>query len=156
MLNYVLPVLLLLGLVTPVRTPAQALSPIGTWADDTGETHIEIYRCGEAICGQLVWLKPDPAPTARAANAPTTPPLATDLRNPDPAKRDRPLHNLVVLQNLRYNPDDNRWEDGEIYDPRNGRTYSCLLTMQTKDRLEVKGYIGFSLLSRSHPWTRVK
>jgi len=147
-LKFLLLSLLLLWLLAPVGPPVQSPVPIGVWADDTGDTHIEIYRCGERLCGRVAWL--------REPQDPSTGRPKTDQRNPSADKRTQPLQNLVVLQNLRYNPDAERWEDGEIYDPGSGRTFSCYVSLQEKDRLEVKGYIGFSLIGRSHYWTRVR
>ncbi|MCB2376865.1 DUF2147 domain-containing protein [Hymenobacter sp. BT635] len=139
---------LLLSLACSFGAVAQAVVPLGVWADDTGETHIEIYRCGEKLCGRVVWLRePQEANTGRPK---------ADLHNPDPGKRTQPLHNLTVLHSLRYNPAAERWEDGEIYDPHNGHTYSCYLSQVANDKLEVKGYIGFALIGRSHYWTRVR
>ncbi|SHJ49391.1 Uncharacterized conserved protein, DUF2147 family [Hymenobacter daecheongensis DSM 21074] len=138
---------LLLWLAVPFGPRAQSPVPFGVWADDTGDTHIEIYRCGERLCGRVVWLRePLDANTGRPK---------LDQRNPNADKRTQPLHNLVVLQDLRYNPDSERWEDGQIYDPASGRTYSCYMRL-SKDRLEVKGFIGFSLIGRSHYWARVR
>ncbi|PJJ60260.1 DUF2147 domain-containing protein [Hymenobacter chitinivorans] len=139
---------LLLCLACSWGAAAQTVVPLGVWADDTGESHIEIYRCGELLCGKLVWLQqPQEAITGKPK---------LDQHNPDPDKRTVPLHNMPVLQGLRYNPGSDRWEDGQIYDPSNGHTYSCYLSMAGKDKLEVKGYIGFSLIGRSHYWVRVR
>ncbi|MCC2544974.1 DUF2147 domain-containing protein [Hymenobacter sp. BT175] len=126
----------------------QTVSPLGVWVDDSGDAHIEVYHCGEKLCGRLVWLRePNDARTGHPK---------LDARNPEPHKRNQPLQNLVVLQGLTYSAGSGRWEDGQIYDPHNGRTYSCYLSMANKDRMEVKGYIGFSIIGRSHYWSRVK
>ncbi|MCB2410092.1 DUF2147 domain-containing protein [Hymenobacter lucidus] len=139
---------LLLVLACSFGARAQAVAPLGVWADDTGESHIEIFRCGETLCGRLVWQQqPQESNTGRPK---------ADTRNPDPEKRGQPLHNLTVLQGLRYNAATERWEDGQIYDPHNGRTYSCYVSLVSKDKLELKGYIGFSLIGRSHYWLRIK
>ncbi|QNH60544.1 DUF2147 domain-containing protein [Hymenobacter sediminicola] len=130
-----------------VPAASQTPVPLGIWADDSGDSHIELYRCGEQLCGRLVWLR-----TPTDANG--KPRL--DEHHPDQTKRSQPLHNMTVLQNLRYNAENDRWEDGSLYDPDNGRTYSCYLAAAGKDRLEVKGYIGFSLFGRAHYWQRVK
>jgi uncharacterized protein (DUF2147 family) len=130
-------------------TQGQTLSPVGVWADDTENTHIELYLCGtKQLCGKLVWLRPTVDSTAAR-------PLL-DVHNPDATKRQHPLLTLRILRGLRYNASNERWEDGEIYDPNNGRTYSCYLRLHSKNRLEVKGYIGFPLIGRSHYWTRVR
>lgn len=141
---------LLLTLITcwlALRPATAQTPPLGVWADDTGDSHIELYRCGEQLCGRVVWLR-----TPTDANG--KPRL--DVKHPTPERHTQPLQNLTVLQNLRYNAETDRWEDGEIYDPENGRTYSCYLAAAGKDRLEVKGYIGFSLIGKAHYWQRVK
>ena len=74
---------------------------------------LEIYSCGDWLCGKLVWFK-RPNDTAGS-------PLV-DVLNSDPALRTRPLLGLVVLRNLRR-IDDNTWEDGEIYNPDDGVDY---------------------------------
>ncbi len=40
-------------------------------------------------------------------------------------------------------------EGGQVYDPRNGKTYSGTITMAGKDRLELRGYIMVSLIGRT-------
>lgn len=141
---------LLLSLITcwlALQPAAAQTPPLGVWADDTGDSHIELYRCGEQLCGRVVWLR-----TPTDANGKPR----FDVKHPSAERRTQLLQNLTVLQNLRYNAETDRWEDGEIYDPENGRTYSCYVAAAGKDRLEVKGYIGFSLIGKAHYWQRVK
>ena len=136
-----------MGLVSALAQTAATTPPLGVWADDTGDSHIELYRCGEELCGRLVWLR---QPTDSNGKP------RLDQNNPEEKRRTQPLKNLTVLQHLRHNPDTDRWESGEIYDPENGRTYSCYVSAAGKDRLEVKGYIGFSMIGKSHYWQRVR
>ncbi|UYZ60344.1 DUF2147 domain-containing protein [Hymenobacter latericus] len=144
----VLPLLLALALAPWGQLFAQpAAMPLGVWADEQGESHIELYRCGEQLCGKIVNLQ-------QPNDAEGHPRL--DVHNPDPKKRTQPHLGLVVLQNLRYDAGSNRWDGGEIYDPENGRTYSCFVRQLGPDKLEVKGYIGFALVGRSQYWTRVR
>ena len=44
--------------------------------------------------------------------------------------------------------------DGEIYDPREGDTYSLFARLKDQDTLYVRGYIGFSLFCKTTNWTR--
>ena len=139
---------LLVGSAAAQTQPAPSSAPpLGIWADDTGDSRIELYRCGDELCGRLVWLR-------QATDANGKP--RVDEHHPDAAQRTRPLLNLTVLEHLTYNASNDRWEDGKIYDPENGRTYSCYVSVAGKDRLEMKGYIGFSMMGRSHYWQRVK
>jgi uncharacterized protein (DUF2147 family) len=140
--------LLLWAAAAPLIGLGQAQTPVGVWVDDAASTRIEIYSCGaNELCGKLVWLRPSDSTATR--------PLL-DAHNPDATKRKHPLLNLRILQGLRYDANAKRWDGGEIYDPENGRTYSCYLRLHSPNRLEVKGYIGFSLLGRSHYWTRLR
>ncbi|MEO1367538.1 MAG: DUF2147 domain-containing protein, partial [Acidobacteriota bacterium] len=49
---------------------------------------------------------------------------------------------------------DGEWSGGTIYDPNNGKTYSCTLELEGADTLKVRGYIGVSLFGRTERWTR--
>ncbi|OYY06440.1 MAG: hypothetical protein B7Y16_00695 [Methylotenera sp. 24-45-7] len=52
---------------------------------------------------------------------------------------------------------DGHYEGGEILDPENGKTYRCLMKLDSSgNQLEVRGYIGISLIGRSQTWTRVE
>jgi uncharacterized protein (DUF2147 family) len=55
---------------------------------------------------------------------------------------------LKVLRDFVF-VGDNRWEEGKIYDPENGKDYSCILTLIDANTLNVRGYIGFSLIGRT-------
>jgi uncharacterized protein (DUF2147 family) len=75
--------------------------------------------------------------------------------NPDSKKRSAPRLGLVFLRNFEYDG-GNKWDDGTIYDPETGKTYSSYMKMLNANTMEVKGYIGISLIGRSQTWTRVK
>ena len=47
-----------------------------------------------------------------------------------------------------------KWADGTIYDPNNGKTYSCTLELENEKTLKVRGFIGVSLFGRTERWTR--
>lgn len=68
--------------------------------------------------------------------------------------RTRPLIGMQFMKGFEYDG-DNKWDEGTIYDPESGKTYSCYMKMLGKDKMEVKGYIGISLIGRAQTWTRV-
>jgi uncharacterized protein (DUF2147 family) len=117
---------------------AQTLSPLGIWTNAEKKATFEIYKCGDKLCGKIVSLA-----------VPNDPP------NPDPKLRSRPRLGMVFMQDFSYD-DDNKWDNGKIYDPESGKTYSCYMKMESANSMEVKGYIGFSLIGKSQTWTRVK
>ena len=153
-----LPVLLLAGLallalprlagaqgpkVPPKADPA-AGGLGGVWYDDTGDGAVEIGPCGNRLCGRIVWLK---APVA-ADGAPLT-----DGRNPDPNRRARPICGLDVIGDLRRQRNGS-WDEGWIYDPKDGKSYDLELKLRGPDRLVVTGYMGVKFLSETFVWTR--
>jgi uncharacterized protein (DUF2147 family) len=78
----------------------------------------------------------------------------TDNLNPDPKMKNAPLIGLVVLKDFSYNGED-EWKGGTIYDPKNGKTYSCYVKFDdSPNKLKIRGYIGVSLLGRTTYWTR--
>ncbi|MCB0468882.1 MAG: DUF2147 domain-containing protein, partial [Aequorivita sp.] len=51
--------------------------------------------------------------------------------------------------------DGDEYNDGTIMDPNNGKVYKCYIELDGPNKLDVRGYIGFSLLGRTQTWTRV-
>jgi uncharacterized protein (DUF2147 family) len=123
---------------------AQSLSPLGTWTNQEKEAKFEIYKCGDKLCGKITWLK-EPMREGKPK---------TDINNPDKKLQSQPVVGLVFLKGFEYD-ENNKWDDGSIYDPKSGKTYSSYMQMLSKDKIEVKGYIGISLIGRSQIWTRV-
>ncbi|NOX69120.1 MAG: DUF2147 domain-containing protein [Gammaproteobacteria bacterium] len=76
-----------------------------------------------------------------------------DDLNPDPALRDRLLLGLKIMDGFTR-AGNGKWKSGRIYDPNSGKTYQCKLTVVDENTLELRGYIGFSLLGRTETWTR--
>jgi uncharacterized protein (DUF2147 family) len=122
---------------------------LGSWLTDGGKSRVEISHCGEALCGKISWLKEPVYPEDDEMAGQQK----VDRENPDQALRSRPLEGLKLLSGFHYDK-DNVWTGGRIYDPRNGKTYSCKMTLVDDHTLKVRGYIGFSLFGRTVIWTR--
>ena len=65
--------------------------------------------------------------------------------------KNKPIIGLVVIENIKK--DGNEFNGGTVLDPDNGETYKCYLKLKN-NKLEVRGYIGFSLLGRTQYWVR--
>lgn len=66
----------------------------------------------------------------------------------------KPALGLTIMWDVEYDEDD-EWDDGEILDPANGKTYSVKLeVIKGGKAMEVRGYLGVSLLGRSQTWYR--
>jgi uncharacterized protein (DUF2147 family) len=61
---------------------------------------------------------------------------------------------MVVIKGLTKNGTE--YNSGKILDPKNGKLYKCYITLESKDKLKVRGYIGISLFGRTQYWYRVK
>lgn len=67
--------------------------------------------------------------------------------------KNKELTGIVILKDLVQK--DKNYEDGEITDPENGKTYSCYVKLENTNKLKIRGYIGFSLLGRTEYWYRL-
>jgi uncharacterized protein (DUF2147 family) len=121
---------------------------MGTWLTGSGQAKIEIYKNGANYQGKIIWIS---EPIDPATNKPKT-----DTKHPDSKLHSRPLVGLVNLWGFSYNEKDNKWENGHIYDPKSGKEYKCTINAKDKNTLNVRGYIGFSVIGRTDVWTRVK
>ena len=120
---------------------------VGTWLTGGKKGKIQIYKEGSKYFGKLAWIE--------EPNDPKTNRPKVDKNNPDPQKRNQPLLGLVNLTDFRYDG-DNVWDSGKIYDPESGKVYSCKMTLRGQNTLDVRGYIGISLIGRTDTWQRVK
>ncbi|MBW4055556.1 MAG: DUF2147 domain-containing protein [Proteobacteria bacterium] len=123
---------------------------LGIWKSELDESKVEVYRCGEMICGKIVWLK-KPVYTDGSEGQVGTPII--DRKNPDPKLRNRPLIGLQIMQGFRK-LDETTWGNGTIYDPKNGKSYRGKIHLVAPDRLELRGFIGIPLFGRTSVWTR--
>lgn len=123
---------------------------LGVWLNEDKDAHVDIYKDGDKYFGKVVWLKD---PIREETGKPKL-----DRENQDESLRSRPVMGLLLLNNFVFDGDD-EWEDGTIYDPKNGKTYKCYMEFDEDDnldKLKVRGFIGFSMLGRTTYWTRVK
>jgi len=77
---------------------------------------------------------------------------AIDRNNPDEALRTRPLCGLEMLGDFRQT-EPNRWGDGWIYNPENGKRYHATMTLDG-NLLKLRGYVGIPLFGETQTWTR--
>jgi uncharacterized protein (DUF2147 family) len=118
---------------------------VGVWKNGEGTGMIKITKNGEKYQGRIVWLK--------EPNDPETGKPKLDKNHPDEANHTRPLLGLTNAWGFQYKG-KNVWDDGKIYDPKNGNTYDCTIKLKDANSLEVRGYIGVSLIGRTDVWTR--
>lgn len=124
------------------------MTPIGVWATAGGGSHVKIEDCGGKLCGTIIWLK---EPLNKEGKD------KVDSENPDTSLRTRKLAGLPLLRGFTQDQSDSKvWTGGEIYNPNDGKTYSCKLTVQDPRTLRVRGYVGLSILGKTQIWTRAE
>jgi uncharacterized protein (DUF2147 family) len=130
------------------ETERDAEDPDDKWS------HIEVYESDGKVHGRLVWLSRTHYPEDDERGMGGLP--AVDRNNADESLRERPLLGADLMRNFKHNK-KNKWEDGRIYDPENGKTYRCKLTLKDADTIELFGYIkvGFVKLGRNTTWVRL-
>ena len=122
-------------------------SPVGTWTtidDETGKPKsvVEIY---EARDGSLAGRVDEILQSDRGPN-----PVCDKCSG---ANKDKPVKGMVILWGIKQK--GNTWEGGKILDPASGKVYSVKVTpTEGGSKLEVRGFMGFSLLGRTQTWVR--
>ncbi len=115
----------------------------GTWYNEEKTGKIQFFKQGDKINGKIVWLK-EPNENGKPR---------LDKENPDAKLKTRPLLGLMNLKNF-VSSGKGTWEDGEVYDPKNGKTYSCKMTLVSPTQLDVRGFIGISIIGRTSKFTK--
>ncbi len=112
---------------------------LGEWLAESKDGKVLIYKQGEKYFGKISWGKDGER---------------KDVNNPDAKLKTQPIIGSVILKGFEFT--GKAWEDGTIYDPNNGKTYSCTIKIKKANELEIRGFIGISLLGRTTVWTRAK
>lgn len=117
----------------------------GIWKtidDATGKTKslVEIYTNAE---GQLEGRVIEILHSDRGPN-----PLCDDCPG---ERKGKPIKGMVIIWEMDA-LSETKAGGGRILDPKNGKVYKAKLTLRDDGKLEVRGYIGFSLLGRTQVW----
>ena len=113
---------------------------LGKWVTADGDAVIEFYKCDTKYCGRIIWAKE---------------PEKKDIHNPDPSLRNRTLLGSTIFTGFVFNG-DSEWKNGRVYNPDNGKKYKCKLSMDSKDKLKVRGYLLCSIFGKTTVWKRIE
>lgn len=140
---------LVLGMCAALAQAADSATPVGLWRtidDSTGKDRslVRIAETNGTLEGKVekrLARLPDDDPDGLCRKCPGT-------------RKDQPIVGMTILWGLKHDG-DNVWADGEILDPANGKTYRCKMKLiEGGKKLEVRGFIGVSLLGRTQVWVR--
>jgi uncharacterized protein (DUF2147 family) len=137
--NFMLTTLASCGLFLAISiSSALATEPTGDWRVADGVADIRVAQCNGSMWGVVAWEK---EPGGRDAN------------NPDVSKQKRPTLGMPILIDMKKKPGLDQWE-GQVYNAKDGQSYSATITPIGNDQLEIKGCVlGF--LCGGETWTRV-
>jgi uncharacterized protein (DUF2147 family) len=122
----------------------EADAVIGEWYTEDNKALVQIYKADNVYNGKIVWLK-EPKNDDGSEKL--------DTNNPDESKHGNPIIGLNLVNGFVYKG-KNKWGKGTIYDPDNGKTYSCKMQLKKENVLKVRGFIGVALIGRTQMWTR--
>lgn len=69
-------------------------------------------------------------------------------------RHNQPVLGMEIIWDMEK--DGDTWKGGRILDPENGKVYKCKIALDEEDPnvLEVRGFIGISLVGRTQKWER--
>lgn len=119
---------------------------VGVWEPGHGKAKVKIDKIDDKFYGKIVWLKEPTDPDTGEAKL--------DKNNPDESMQNVPLRGYRILKDFEYQG-EGVWEEGTIYDPESGTTYSCVITMKDENTLDIRGYVGVKTFGRTDTWRRL-
>ena len=122
-------------------------SPVGTWTTIDDKTNqpkstVEIYETRNgSLAGRVV----EVLQSEQGEN-----PVCKKCTG---ERKDQPIEGMVILWGVSQDGDS--WEGGKILDPASGKVYSVKMRpVEGGAKLEVRGFMGFSLLGKTQSWVR--
>jgi uncharacterized protein (DUF2147 family) len=104
--------------------PAHAADVFGVWLHEAGTSKVRIAKCGDALCGNIVWLKSDKSPAKIGQR---------------------------IFYDMKPSG-ENAWQ-GSAFDPESEKTYTGKMTL-SGDALKTSGCALGGLICRSVSWSR--
>jgi len=120
-------------------------SPVGLWKtfDDSDGQAASLVRIVEKegrLEGQLIKLLPRKGHDINAV-----------CSKCEGSLKNQPISGMKIVWEMQRSGDE--YTGGKILDPFSGNTYNCKIKI-ADGKLNVRGFIGFSLLGRTQTWVR--
>ena len=135
----------LIGLST--RASAQNMSPEGHWRTIDDNTH---------QTKSIVAIRIVNGEAEGAVEKVFVPPAKEEAPHCDGCPGEfagKPIVGMRIMWGLKKSGDE--WTEGRVFDPDAKKTYRCKVRVVDAGRkLEVRGFIGFSLIGRTQTWVR--
>jgi uncharacterized protein (DUF2147 family) len=126
---------MVLGTAAYAQTAEDAF---GVWQNPENKSHTQFYKCGEGLCAKIT----------KVADG-----QKTDDKNPDAAKRSRPIVGLVIMEGAKKSG-PKAWS-GTLYNRADGKSYSGTVTVKSKTELDLSGCVA-AVFCKTTTFTRVQ
>ena len=103
---------------------------LGKWESEEKNLIVEVYKQNNAFKAKVVWY--------HDANDTIPVEQRLDLNNPNKALRNRKIVGTDILSELIYNPKQDKWVNGRIYDASSGRTWDATVWLTDNQNLNVR------------------
>jgi uncharacterized protein (DUF2147 family) len=118
---------------------------VGIWKsvdDEDGKekSHIEIYESQGMLRAKIIKLLPGAESTICSK--------CTGVN------KNKPIEGMEIMWNLTKT-NDKEYSNGEILNPKNGKIYSCNITLETPLKLKIRGFLGFSFIGKTQYWYKL-
>jgi uncharacterized protein (DUF2147 family) len=122
----------MMALLAAAHAPAAQAEAdlLGDWWTPGFNARVRIERCGDAVCGRIVWLWDE---------------------TPHDIADKQPLVGRLVIDRMQATQ-PGRWQGGRLYNPEDGRDYKGSLHLQSTSRLVIDGCVLF--ICRTQVWRR--
>ncbi|MDQ2751941.1 MAG: DUF2147 domain-containing protein [Bacteroidota bacterium] len=121
---------------------------VGKWMNEDKDLVVDVYKENNNFKAKIIWFHD-------AGDTITPIDQRLDIKNPDKILRSRKVLGMEVLSNLVYDPEENKWMKGKIYDSTSGRTWDASVWLSDPQTLQVRGYYIFKFIGKTMKFTKV-
>ena len=121
---------------------------LGKWMATDKSVAVEVFKVDEKYRAKVIWFD-EKLGSGKPMHE------RIDDENPNPSLRNRKILGMEVLHGLRYDPKNESWEKGRIYDATSGRTWDSSAKLHN-GILKVRGFWKFKWIGKSLDFKKIK
>lgn len=129
--------------IISAQTKFKADAIIGEWYTAEDRSVVEIYKKDNKYYAKIIWVNEKERGKL-------------DTNNPNEKLRSRPVEGIVFMKGFIFDEKAQSWKSGKVYDPESGNVYSGTMKLIDKDNMDLRGFVGVTLLGRTEAWKRKK
>ena len=143
MKRYLILLLILVGSTVMDAQVVDANSIVGVWKSPDNSYMIKIDKIGDQFQGRIVWLAESEGQQ-----------ILLDKHNPNDQLRKLPLKGNKIIKDLTFNNQNHIWDGGKFYNYKEGKTYSCQISLQSSDRIQIIRFTENQQAGKTETWVR--